>query len=525
MANERNIIKVARANKAALEILSSQLSDYELVFAVDTKELGVKSPETGNIHFTDVYFKHDGTEAMTGDLDLDNHDLKNIKSLKFKNQGSVYVASGDKTVLFIDDIDEISLEGSKLTNIGAPANDQDAATKKYVDDYVVDIDFSDYLQHNGSVKFTADQDANGRTIKNIKKPVEGGDAVNKTYVDDITVAPDTNKVNIKFNTDITKVLPAATRVLAGVMSTGNQTIGGQKTFEGNIVIEGDLAVQGDNFIAETTTVRTEDDVIELRSKGQTAITTPAGLVVKKYDGTNDGAIVIKSDGEVRVGKVTLDSSGKIEDSASNAQPVLTRNEKGSMADNNILVWEGSNNRAITKSISDLGIALDSVLLAHTTNENNPHGVTKTQVGLGNADNTADVDKSVLEATKWKTARTLTIGSTGKPVNGTANVSWSLSEIGAAPAVHNHGSYDRLAGGLTGANVFSDIVISKGIVTGTTTRALTKSDLGLGSVQNYGVATKAEAQAGALDTKYMTPQKTFDAIAISIIDGGNLADLL
>jgi hypothetical protein len=34
---------------------------------------------------------------------------------------------------------------------------------------------------------------------------------------------------------------------------------------------------------------------------------------------------------------------------------------------------------------------------------------------------------------WGTARTLTIGSTGKSVNGAAAVSWSLSEIGALPA--------------------------------------------------------------------------------------------
>ena len=38
---------------------------------------------------------------------------------------------------------------------------------------------------------------------------------------------------------------------------------------------------------------------------------------------------------------------------------------------------------------------------------------------------------------WGTARTLTIGNTGKSVNGSGNVSWSLSEIGAAPASHTH----------------------------------------------------------------------------------------
>ena len=35
--------------------------------------------------------------------------------------------------------------------------------------------------------------------------------------------------------------------------------------------------------------------------------------------------------------------------------------------------------------------------------------------------------------KWGTARTLTVGNTGKSVNGSAAVSWSLAEIGAAPA--------------------------------------------------------------------------------------------
>lgn len=48
------------------------------------------------------------------------------------------------------------------------------------------------------------------------------------------------------------------------------------------------------------------------------------------------------------------------------------------------------------------------------------------------------------AGKWTTARTLTIGNTGKSVDGSKNVSWSLAEIGAAPAVD--GGYLPLSGG-------------------------------------------------------------------------------
>ena len=42
-------------------------------------------------------------------------------------------------------------------------------------------------------------------------------------------------------------------------------------------------------------------------------------------------------------------------------------------------------------------ATQSSLTAHTTNQNNPHNVTKTQVGLGNVDNTADIDKPISNA--------------------------------------------------------------------------------------------------------------------------------
>lgn len=51
--------------------------------------------------------------------------------------------------------------------------------------------------------------------------------------------------------------------------------------------------------------------------------------------------------------------------------------------------------------------------------------------------------------------------------------------------------------------------------------LTASDVGLGSVGNYGLATQAEAEAGASGVKYMTPQRTAQAIAAqtATIDGG------
>lgn len=51
-----------------------------------------------------------------------------------------------------------------------------------------------------------------------------------------------------------------------------------------------------------------------------------------------------------------------------------------------------------------------------------------QINGTNFDGSANITTA-----NWGTARTLTVGNTGKSVNGSGNVSWSLSEIGAAPA--------------------------------------------------------------------------------------------
>lgn len=46
-------------------------------------------------------------------------------------------------------------------------------------------------------------------------------------------------------------------------------------------------------------------------------------------------------------------------------------------------------------------------------------------------------------------------------------------------------------------------------------SVTKAQVGLSNVQNYGLATLAEAQAGLVNTSYMTPLRTADAIAAMV----------
>jgi len=67
----------------------------------------------------------------------------------------------------------------------------------------------------------------------------------------------------------------------------------------------------------------------------------------------------------------------------------------------------------------------------------------------NAKLPASITGNSATATKLETARTLTIGSTGKSFDGSAGVSWSLAEIGAAATSHTHSKLGTLNGLILG----------------------------------------------------------------------------
>jgi hypothetical protein len=76
-----------------------------------------------------------------------------------------------------------------------------------------------------------------------------------------------------------------------------------------------------------------------------------------------------------------------------------------------------------------GKTVESNLDAHVTNRSNPHSVTKSQVGLGNVDNTSDANKSVKYATSagsTTTATKATQDSDGQQINTTYIKSLSVS---------------------------------------------------------------------------------------------------
>lgn len=112
---------------------------------------------------------------------------------------------------------------------------------------------------------------------------------------------------------------------------------------------------------------------------------------------------------------------------------------------------------------------------HIADKTNPHNVTKAQVGLGNVLN-------------YGTA------SSAEGVSGTATDKYMTASVTKAAIAAQVGD----AYVLHAANVSNP-------------HSVTKAQVGLGSVDNYSTATKTEAEAGTLSTRFMTPLRTKEAI--------------
>jgi hypothetical protein len=160
-----------------------------------------------------------------------------------------------------------------------------------------------------------------------------------------------------------------------------------------------------------------------------------------------------------------------------------------------------------------GKASAATLSAHIANTSNPHSVTKTQVGLGNVDNTSDLAKPVSTATqsalnlKADTADLATVATTG-----------DYDDLINKPTIPTSASS---IGGLLIANNLSDVASVATARTNLglgTTDSPTFADLDVSTLDVAGVGTAEGTTLRASTTQNLTYNKVFTALVPNLSNG-------
>ena len=134
---------------------------------------------------TNSFFKTDGTNKMTGSIDMNNNRILNLPMPTGNNQPTTVIYSNSNYLKrngLIPMGGSLNMFNFKIKNVGTPTNNSDAATKKYVDDNVGSPDLSDYLEKDGTVTMTGNLNLGNNKIVNLSDPTTDQQAANRGWV-------------------------------------------------------------------------------------------------------------------------------------------------------------------------------------------------------------------------------------------------------------------------------------------------------------------------------------------------------
>ena len=138
------------------------------------------------------FYPRDGSVALTGDLNIAGHRIKNLRSPRESNEVATKKYVDDSVSPYLRKDGTVSMTGNlnmgnkSITGLFGPNNLTDAATKHYVDDSISKSspDLSDYLEKDGTVTMTGNLNLGSKKIINLATPTLNTDAATKKYVDD-----------------------------------------------------------------------------------------------------------------------------------------------------------------------------------------------------------------------------------------------------------------------------------------------------------------------------------------------------
>lgn len=345
----------------------------------------------------------------------------------------------------------------------------------------------------------------------------------------------------KISTTKKKILIAESQVTDLVSDLNSKFDKAGGTVEGNLTVQGDLIVNGTEQIVSQAHLAIEDKVIEVAVHNTQPFTSMAGILANNYDGENSGGIFFDANGvgyigdlnnatlyevidfddpsttetyapntyyyQITTNKYVLDDSATrvsgrtyykrtFENINQSDNPELlaiaARSDSSAWTNGHLAEWDATHVKFVDsgKTISDFEAAGAAAIVqdnldTHTSNTNNPHNVTATQVGLGNLTN----DKQIKGLSSGTTENDIlvfgadgyTIKDSGKQFKTSVDATKD-TEVPTSKAVASYVSDN---------NGVTSIVAGTGLSGGTITRTGTISlDTAYGDIKNpYGSKTK------------------------------------
>ena len=200
----------------------------------DNKIVNVKEATSGTdaVNFTqlnnELYkYLHESGGDMTGDIRMNNNRIYGIGNVendtsavnrkyvndeldKKPNTDTVVLRDGSQTMT-----GNLDMNKKRIINVANPISETDVVNKRYFETHVNNIDLSDYLKRDGTVSMTGPLDMGDRKIIDCGQPTGTRDVTNKAYVDsEVGKKPDINQV----------ILRDGSNTMTSVLDMNNQRI-------------------------------------------------------------------------------------------------------------------------------------------------------------------------------------------------------------------------------------------------------------------------------------------------------------
>ena len=367
----------------------------------------------------------DGTLQVGGDTNIDGN-------LTISGQSGSNVEINTTSLTVEDNVVTLNkgMVGTPTKNVGIEADRGDEGILPIVTfDETNDAITIPVLQENGS--FLQDEVAN------------------KTFTFDEISKENTRAINVETtlqsNIDVEKG-----RITQEITDRSNALTNIQTELDvtqSNIGLEADGSYTADdttNYITTASNIMNADKLLD------TQIKSNADNLTQEITDRSDSDDVLQSNIDTEKGRIDsiLNASEADKDSFKEIVDLInsvdTENDKAfagyvTSNDSRSDSIESNLSQEITDRTdadSTLQSNIDTVntnLSTHSNKTDNPHGVTKAQVGLGDVDNIKDIDKEVLSSTKLTTARTINVNGdqTGSvSFDGSKDVTLTLSNVAA-----------------------------------------------------------------------------------------------